>query len=215
MSKIDLQAILCGKNGLGKTSLLRELVAEHLKRGNLVFVHDTNREFEGLPAFPTVAHYYAANRKLSQEAGRPRMLQAAAIHDMDHESITQLVLDISKRCDGLPEDRRPSIVLCYDEVTRLKGLHPSYIPPKMDDLQSNRRHYHVGLIFLSQRVGQMQEGLREQCTDFYMFKTPSRKRRRQTADVFGFEHSHMDAAQQLLPEKWAYLHIKDGAFVGT
>jgi len=212
--KIDLQAIICGKNGQGKSSLSRELVAQHCREGRRVFVQDTNREFQSmLPWFPTVAHYAAANRHLSAD-GEPRMYGSAAIGDSDHEAITDLVLALSKQYERiLPEEKRPQTVVVYDEVTRLKNVLPGYIPPKMEELLANRRHYQVGLMLSCQRTGQLHQGWFDLATDFYVFRTSSRKRVRVMEERFGFDAGVLQCAFEDMAFKFEYLHVHDEEFI--
>lgn len=212
MSKIDSQVVIAGPQGSGKTSLLRELVADHVKAGAMVFVMDCHRQFaDTIPWFPTVGHYVAANRK----AEGKRMIGSAAIGSQDSEALTDFVLSLSEKLDAIEGRKPPYIALCYDEAVLIDGLLPSHIPVKMSQLIAMRRHRGIALSILCQDFGQLHQRWQTLATDLYMFRTSSEDRIKICAKRFGMKKENLEAALGALPFRYHYLHIREEALVGS
>lgn len=215
MSKIDSQVVIAGPQGAGKTSLLKELVATHVKAGAMVFVMDCHKQFaETVPWFPTVGHYVAHNRRAAADGqGAPRMLGAAAIGSQDSEELTDFVLALSEKLEAIEGPKPPYIALCYDEAVLIEGLLPSHIPMKMSRLIAMRRHRGIALSILCQDFGQLHQRWQTLATDLYMFRTSSEDRIKICAKRFGVKKESLELALAALPFKYHYLHIREEALV--
>lgn len=213
IEKPDGQLILAGPPGAGKTSLAREFVQSHVRKKAGVFVMDCNSQFADiLPWYESVSHYHWAQVKRQEEGKQVEL--SAAIGSAESEELTDYVVSLCKKRED-PECtwKVPYFVLVYDEVTLIRGMGPSYVPPSMEILLGNRRHIGVILCILCQEMTQLHPRWQGLATGIAVFKTKSRERQRVIAKRFGIEPEHLEANLLPVADRHEFLLIAQERFV--
>lgn len=213
---INHSAILVGEPEVGKSSLARQIVKEHLELGALVLVMDCHRQFASMiPWFPEISHFMQEQQK-RQTAGAA-VLRCAAIGSSDSEALTGFAMDLAKRYDtgdGVPLKGSPAFIsIVYDESFLIEGFDAHYVPPLMKELYTQRRHIGIGVAIttLAQDMGMLAPLVQLTASELNLFRTESEERIRKAESRFGLAKGTLASAMVSVPKQHAYLKIVKGS----
>lgn len=205
--ELDYEAILIGPPKHGKTTIVRELVLEHLRTyaTGLALVHDTNRQYLDICAcYESVGEFRAA-AAAAGASGTP-LARGASIGG-DSTPIAELAWELG----GIHNrDDRVAIpiMLAYDETSMMDSSGSTFITKIDLQINANRRHRGIAPVYNVQRLTALTEAFYDMTTDVYVFAQHKRRRVRQIEDQLGLEDGTLNVL--LGAQKFVHVHWKQG-----
>lgn len=204
MREFNFASVIVGPPQMGKTTIARTLVRDHLAAGGWAFVHDPNRQFRDMCAVYDDA---AAWRAAAAAAGKETPFPRGASLGGKATDVTQLAVDIG-RAHNTADNIRVPIMLVYDESSLMGSSGGSYVGELDNALLSNRRHWGVGPVYNVQRPTALTEGFYNLATDVFILAQSSDRRTRVLEEYLGLPDGALDAL--VGAEPFTFRHWKAG-----
>lgn len=211
---VDSTILVLGKKRIGKSSVCKEIVIQHVKNGAFVLVQDEFGQFRsiGLPWYASPAHYHHEQIRRQAE-GLPAEL-AAGIGGADSEEFAAYALQCAEKQKAAGDKRVPYSAIVFDEIANVKQSSHN-LPPQLEKLLAKSRHLNVALVALGQDVKQFHKRWRMLATDVLVFRTASDERVDSIAEDTGINRNALHRENSRLAPRWNFLHIRDEGLVST
>lgn len=198
--------VVVGSAGCGKTTLARALIAKFVaeKPNGIVLASDPVRQYvkDGATYYDDANAWRAAMMQAARE--KKPVARVSSIGGRPQE-VTELAIEIGQRAGNSADDVRVPILMPHDESSLANER--TFVSSQVNQLQATRRHLGVGILYLTQQPGQLNQAYFNAATNIYLFRVRRGhlKRLADLADVEEFEIAHATE----LPN-FAYIEIQQG-----
>lgn len=200
LADFNFTAAIIGPPGYGKTTLAKQLAAQHLAKhkAGIVLAHDPVGQFGG-SKFSSAEEFRRTALK-SKTIARLCSIGGVA------SDVTALADAIGQRVNTAANARMPILVV-YDESSLLDTSGPTHMGTADRQLLAIRRHRGIGLVYNLQRPNQVMQSFFFSCTDAYVFWSLP-KFAAMLDDCLSLPAGTLEAAGACRLAKHQYLHVQ-------
>lgn len=216
MSRYNYSGIVVGLPESGKTTLVKDIIAKHLRdqpRG-IVLAHDPVRQFVKAPPkglgfawYPDVNAYKRAAAAAARD--KTPIARGVSIGGSSDE-VVKLACDIGERAGNDQWQVNIPILIPQDEGSMRDGSGSTYIGKQDNQTLSTRRHKGVGMLLLVQERGQLMAHFWKMATDVYIFRQSEERAYEFDKLLYLPKGSLVKAGVCQLPQ-FRYVHVRIAA----
>jgi hypothetical protein len=169
---VNIQAHIIGPRGVGKTTIARSLVKEHVTEGGWAFIHDPMRQFTDMAR--TYDSPMAWKREVANAATRKLPLHRAARFTCKSAELVKLCVELGERHNRAKNIRFP-MMLVVDEGSKHSSSGQTHMSREDNEALSTIRHLGVATVFNQQRLNQFPMQFYEMASDLYLFRLSAKR----------------------------------------
>jgi hypothetical protein len=193
MRDIDCLALVIGLPKSGKTTVMRQLVWNHLQSypSGVAIVHDTQMQFKDLCAsYESVDAYLTAVRLARKD--KRAIPRGVAITGVDSSQVTELALNLGRVHNLGSDDKRLPIFAAFDETSTMTKTQSSFVEGRDWEMFLTRRHACISIGLNLQDVTNLPPKVFSVATDAYIMRLPGQRSARLLEERLGLPPMYLE-----------------------